>query len=130
MHFPISLSMYNMLVMWSDDIVEAYKKLRNLVMDYLGISAPTPSVSDLEPFNTDSNLLEKENTGDTITVTQATSNTCLVRTWSKPSLCESATQQALASLKAKTGSPMPPSGRGIVVGASINAAYMLLIRRL
>ena len=84
-------------------------------MDYLGITAATPSVSDLDPGNTDLNLLDKEGTADTITITQTNSNNNLVRTWSKPSLSESATQQALASLKAKTGSPMPPTGRGIVV---------------
>ena len=87
-------------------------------MDYLGIAAPTPSVSDFEPGNTDLTLLgDKEATADTITVTQTNSNNNLVRTWSKPSLSESATQQALASLKAKTSSPMPPTGRGIVVRA-------------
>lgn len=99
---------------FADDIVEAYKRLRHLVMDYLGIRAPTPSVSDLEPFMTaDSNLLDKDYTSDTLA--QSTSANNLARTWSKPSLADSATQQALASLKAKTGSPMPTHGRGIVV---------------
>lgn len=105
-----------MLCLHPDDIVEAYKKLRHLVMDYLGISAPTPSISDLEALNTDLSLLDKEHTSDTLAGGGNTNNN-LARTWSKPSLNESATQQALASLKAKTMSPMPPTGRGIVVSS-------------
>lgn len=100
--------------MWiPDDIVEAYKRLRRLVMDYLGISAPTPSISNLEAYDTDTNLLDKELTGENFS--QAPSANNLARTWSKPSLADSATQQAMANLKAKMGSPMPPAGRGIVV---------------
>ena len=78
-------------------------------MEYLGINAPSPSISDVEPSNGGS-VLEKEGTMDTLT---GQSN--LVRQWSKLSITDSLSQ-AINSLKVKSApSPMPTTGRGIVV---------------
>ena len=85
-------------------------------MDYLGISAPSPSESVIEPStrqNTElSTMLDRENTAMT-TDTQP-GGPHLARTWSKPSLNDSM-NQAIGNLKQKTQSPMPHAGRGVVV---------------
>ena len=93
-----------------DDIVEAYKQLRRLVMEYLGIGAPTPSISDAGPSNPGSTI-DKEGTMDTMITGQSN----LVRQWSKHSITDSLSQ-AISNLKVRSApSPMPTTGRGIVV---------------
>ncbi len=118
----------------TDDITEGYKKLRKLVMDYLGIAMTTPTSSELgEQSTTGSNLLERDQTLDTVGSIQ------LARAWSQPSLAESATrahsQQGTARLQ--TGgrtsrggvrnpvvlSPMPLTARGVVVSTNLKHTY-------
>ena len=96
----------------SDDIFDAYRRLRRLVMDYLGISAPSPTASEmLEQSQSGSHALEREIT-ETMTANSANMG---ARSWSKPSITDSASQ-ALASVRQKQAmSPMPASGRGVVV---------------
>ena len=87
-------------------------------MDYLGISADTPSVSDLDTGNTESNLgMEKERTQDTMI-----NSANMARAWSKHSLSESLSA-ALANVKAKMQSPMPVTGQGVVVSTNISIPW-------
>ena len=82
-------------------------------MDYLGVSAPTPTASELDHENTDPNLLGRENTETTF----ATSANLGMgaRTWSKHSLADSMSQ-AVANVKQRQAqSPILSMARGIVV---------------
>ena len=103
----------------SDDITDAYRRLRRLVMDYLGISSDTPSMSDFDTGVTDSNMggLDKERTQDTFA-----NSANMARTWSKHSLSESFSA-ALANTRNVAQSPIMPSSRGIVVRAE-NDLYL------
>lgn len=87
----------------SEDIGEAYRKLRRLVMDYLGISTMSP-VSTSQPYST------TEVQGDAYqTMTGAASaNQMGARTWSKPSNPDSMSQTR-GHVGSATG-----TGRGIV----------------
>ena len=84
-------------------------------MDYLGITGTSPSQSDLEPGLTELSFLEREATMGDGGTTTAGNSAHLARTWSKHSLAESL-NQALMNIKNKAQSPMPQTGRGIVVG--------------
>ncbi|KAK7102788.1 leucine-rich repeat and guanylate kinase domain-containing protein-like [Littorina saxatilis] len=85
----------------SDDIADAYRHLRRLVMDYLGVSPSTPDTSS-QPYQTD--ITEGDNyqamTG------AASTNALGGRTWSKPSIPDSMLQA-----RGPMGSA---TGRGIV----------------
>lgn len=104
----------------SDDIFDAYRRLRRLVMDYLGISAPSPTASELlEQSQSGSHALDREVT-ETMTANSANMG---ARSWSKPSIADSASQ-ALASVRQKQAmSPMPASGRGVVEEESIRRRH-------
>lgn len=86
-----------------DDIQEAYKRLRRLVMDYLGIGLSSPQASDTgDPTmeatrgDTDQNLTTQLGT----------------RTWSRPSMTDTMSQ----SFQRTRGVQSPIiGGRGIVV---------------
>ena len=90
----------------TDDITEAYKQLRRLVMDYLGISTATP-VSTTAPYTI------TEATGATEAFPAfnggASSNQMGGRTWSKPSIPDSS-----RGPRASSGVPVSQV-RGIVV---------------
>ena len=88
----------------SDDIQEAYKRLRRLVMDYLGIGMASPNTSDVGDVIPDN---QRENTDQNLQMQMGT------RTWSRPSLSESVSQPF--TRQRATQSPII-SGRGIVVG--------------
>ena len=90
----------------SDDIQEAYKRLRRLVMDYLGIGITSPPNSEIG--DTDA---RGDNTDQNITTQMGT------RTWSKPSISESMSQTFPRSSR-NVQSPIQ-SGRGIVVSFGI-----------
>ena len=83
---------------FSDDIEEAYKRLRRLVMDYLGISLPSygSEIGDID-------IKDIENTAPTQLGT---------RTWSRPSIPDSMSQPYARGKS--TQSPVL-SGRGILV---------------
>ena len=98
----------------SDEITDAYRRLRRLVMDYLGISVPSPEQSDaLDQSQTGSQYLEKEATCDTFGSTGGAGGMG-ARTWSKPSLADN-TSQGMTNVLSMTMSPMPSAGRGVVV---------------
>ena len=83
-------------------------------MDYLGIAIPSPSPSDmLEQSQTGSQLLEKEPTELVMTAGSANMG---ARTWSKPSIPDSA-PQSVNPMTFKAMSPMPTS-RGVVVSVN------------
>ena len=104
------------MILFVDDITEAYTRLRKLVMDYLGISAQTPEPSEMDRENTESNFLGRENT-DTTFATSANFGMGQ-RTWSKPSLADSMSQ-ALTNVKQRQAqSPIAWMARGIVVKLS------------
>lgn len=86
----------------SEDIAEAYRKLRRLVMDYLGISTMSP-VSTNQPY-TNTDIGE----GDAYQAMTggASTNQMGARTWSKPSIPDSMSQT-----RGPVGSA---TGRGIV----------------
>ena len=88
----------------SDDIEEAYKHLRRLVMDYLGISVPSfeSEVGD---------MAETKDTENAPTGTQMGT-----RTWSRPSIPDSMSQ---AYTRGKTTQSPSLSGRGILVSVSV-----------
>ncbi|XP_013413675.1 leucine-rich repeat and guanylate kinase domain-containing protein [Lingula anatina] len=97
------------MVIPSDDISEAYKKLRRLVMDYLGINVPTPTESEYQDQDTSS-----------VTGTKLTDTGMGARTWSRPSIPDS-TSQLQASTGGGVGSKAhTPVGRGVVEAASLS----------
>lgn len=84
----------------SDDIEESYKHLRRLVMDYLGISIPS--------FESEAgDVMETKDTENAPTGTQLGT-----RTWSRPSIPDSMSQQYT---RGKTTQSPSLSGRGILV---------------
>ena len=91
-----------------DDITEAYKKLRRLVMDYLGTSVPSPPESEHPDASCESPMTEAE-----LTVTGGSANLGTTRTWSRPSIPDSISQQYAAAVK-KSQTPTG-GGRGVVV---------------
>ncbi|KAL4227150.1 hypothetical protein ACF0H5_015123 [Mactra antiquata] len=91
----------------SDDIQEAYKRLRRLVMDYLGIGISPPASENGEQ----SNEVQRGDTDQNLTTQVGT------RTWSKPSMSETGMSQAFSRPRG-TQSPII-SGRGIVEEASL-----------
>ncbi|CAH1782663.1 unnamed protein product, partial [Owenia fusiformis] len=101
----------------SDDIAEAYKRVRRLVMDYLGICIPTPDTSRTENYEAISSRDSRfsDNNG---TFTMGSANMG-ARTWSKPSIPDSVAQQFAPGKPVMVpGSPIV-SGRGIVEEASL-----------
>ena len=93
------------VVFSSDDIEEAYKHLRRLVMDYLGISVPSfeSEVGDMaETKDTENNAPTGTQMG--------------TRTWSRPSIPDSMSQ---AYTRGKTTQSPSLSGRGILVSVSV-----------
>jgi len=103
------------MMICSDDITDAYKQLRKLVMDYLGVSATTPA-STAPPYTiTDT----REATEPFPTFTgAASSNQMGARTWSKPSIPDSMSQ----TRGPRVGSGAPVS-RGIVEEESIKRRH-------
>lgn len=85
-----------------DDIQEAYRRLRRLVTDYLGISLVSEQ----------SDSADEE---ETLLVTEGQQTQMGTRTWSKPSIPDSLSQPYT---RGKTSSPVQ-SGRGILVGFHI-----------
>lgn len=84
----------------SDGIEESYKHLRRLVMDYLGISIPS--------FESEAgDVMETKDTENAPTGTQLGT-----RTWSRPSIPDSMSQQYT---RGKTTQSPSLSGRGILV---------------
>ncbi|XP_060555244.1 leucine-rich repeat and guanylate kinase domain-containing protein-like isoform X1 [Ruditapes philippinarum] len=91
-----------------DDIQEAYKRLRRLVMDYLGIGVPSPPLSDAGDMATD--VVQRGDTDQNLTTQLGT------RTWSKPSMSDTMSQ----SYNRPRGAQSPIiSSRGIVEEASL-----------
>ena len=90
---------YHVVSLTSDDIQEAYKRLRRLVMDYLGIGMASSPTSELGEGD------RGENTEQNMTTQMGT------RTWSKSETMS----QTLPRAGRAVQSPIP-SGRGIVVG--------------
>lgn len=84
---------------FTDDIQEAYRRLRRLVTDYLGISLVSEQ----------SDSADEE---ETLLVTEGQQTQMGTRTWSKPSIPDSLSQPYT---RGKTCSPVQ-SGRGILVG--------------
>ena len=122
-----SETLSNMHCHFSDDITDAYRRLRRLVMDYLGMNVPSPDVSDaLDQSHTGSQFLEKEATNDTL------GSACGgggggaggmgARTWSKPSLADNGSQ-GMNNVLGMAMSPMPPAGRGMVVSSSLASFF-------
>ena len=97
--------------MVSDEITEAYRRLRRLVMDYLGLRAMSPTQS--EPTDTPFTGVSQLDRDGTDTITGGSANMGQ-RTWSKPSLPDSASQ-TIQAMRAKAMSPLPPPSRGVVV---------------
>ncbi|XP_048741969.1 leucine-rich repeat and guanylate kinase domain-containing protein-like [Ostrea edulis] len=93
----------------SDDIEEAYRHLRRLVMDYLGISIPSyeSEVGDItETKDTDNNAPTGTQLG--------------TRTWSRPSIPDSMSQQYT---RGKTTQSPVLSGRGILEEMSLKRRH-------
>ncbi|KAL3852031.1 hypothetical protein ACJMK2_015742 [Sinanodonta woodiana] len=90
----------------SDDIKEAYKHLRRLVMDYLGIGMNTPPANDHGDTAFDSQGMSDQNVAPQLGP----------RTWSKPSIPDSVSQ---SFMRAKANQSPIMSGRGIVEEASL-----------
>jgi len=80
-------------------------------MDYLGINAPTPSISDLEQSASELTI-EKEMTGELNT---APPSAHLTRTWSKTVINDSFSQALLNTKMKSQMSQTPDTDRGIVV---------------
>lgn len=86
----------NLICLIIDDIQEAYRRLRRLVTDYLGISLTSE---------------QSESGDDEETIVEGQQTQMGTRTWSKPSLPDSLSQPYT---RGKTQSPVQ-SGRGILV---------------
>ena len=96
-----------------DDITDAYYRLRRLVMEYLALGPSTPDMSEaLDTPYTGASLYDRENTTDTMMTTGSAN--LGARTWSKPSITDS-TSQNIAVIHSKAISPVPPPSRGVVV---------------
>lgn len=92
----------------SDDIEESYKHLRRLVMDYLGISIPS--------FESEAgDIMETKDTENAPTGTQLGT-----RTWSRPSIPDSMSQQYT---RGKTTQSPSLSGRGILEAMSLKRRH-------
>ncbi|XP_005112686.1 leucine-rich repeat and guanylate kinase domain-containing protein [Aplysia californica] len=103
------------MMICSDDITEAYKQMRRLVMDYLGISTTTP-VSTAAPYTiTDTREVTDAFQGFT---GAASSNQMGARTWSKPSIPDSMSQTR--GPRVSSGAPV---SRGIVEEESIKRRH-------
>ncbi|WAR26726.1 LRGUK-like protein, partial [Mya arenaria] len=93
----------------SDDIQEAYKRLRRLVMDYLGIGLSSPQGSDDGEQPTDA--MTRPDTDQNLTTQLGT------RTWSRPTGTDMMTSQPFPR---SLGDQTPTvSGRGIVEEESL-----------
>ena len=106
-----------------DDITDSYRRLRRLVMDYLGMNVPSPDMSDaMDQSHTGSQFFEKEATNDTIGSTgggnAGGAGGMGARTWSKPSLADNGSQ-GVNNVLGMAMSPMPPAGRGVVVSITL-----------
>lgn len=96
----------------SDDIEESYKHLRRLVMDYLGISIPS--------FESEAgDVMETKDTENAPTGTQLGT-----RTWSRPSIPDSMSQQYT---RGKTTQSPSLSGRGILVSQENHSILKALL---
>ena len=91
------------IIIISEDIADAYRRLRRLVMDYLGISPTTPDTSTQQFPTTDMGEAETYQAMTGV----ASTNAMGARTWSKPSIPDSMSQA-----RGPIGSA---TGRGIVV---------------
>lgn len=92
----------------TDDIQEAYRRLRRLVMDYLGINIPTP------PMSEQGETTESHGTTEPTVAGQNGGSAALGRAWSKASIADSLTLSQAHTWTIKAQSPIL-SGRGIVV---------------
>ncbi|XP_064632392.1 leucine-rich repeat and guanylate kinase domain-containing protein-like [Lineus longissimus] len=103
----------------SDEITEAYKRLRRLVMDYLGINLPTPEPADPEE---NSDAPGSDPSATTPANNKPTSGSIA---WSRASLPESITQQYPGTIKKPQMSPVPPlvQGIGVLEEASIKRRH-------
>ncbi|XP_046341681.2 leucine-rich repeat and guanylate kinase domain-containing protein-like [Haliotis rufescens] len=98
----------------SDDIQDGYRRLRHLVMDYLGIGSMSPNMMT-DPTN---NYEEAHGETDMYPLPGAASATMMgARTWSKPSLPDSMSQT-----RGKVTSPAT-TGRGIVEEESLRRRH-------
>lgn len=96
----------------SDDIEDSYKHLRRLVMDYLGISIPS--------FESEAgDVMETKDTENAPTGTQLGT-----RTWSRPSIPDSMSQQYT---RGKTTQSPSLSGRGILVSQENHSILKALL---
>ncbi|XP_076447535.1 leucine-rich repeat and guanylate kinase domain-containing protein-like [Babylonia areolata] len=91
------------MMITSEDIAEAYRKLRRLVMDYLGISPSTPDASSQAFPPTE---VGGEGEPYQAMTGAASTNAMGARTWSKPSIPDSISQVR--------GQLSSATGRGIV----------------
>ena len=92
-------------------------------MEYLALGPSTPDMSEaLDTPYTGASLYDRENTTDTMTMGSANIG---ARTWSKPSLPDSASQN-MAIIRSKTFSPVPPPSRGVVVSNAILLSWQFL----
>ncbi|KAL8576945.1 hypothetical protein ACOMHN_024221 [Nucella lapillus] len=98
----------------SEDIADAYRKLRRLVMDYLGISPSTPDASS-QAFPATEMGDGTETYNQALTGGGASTNAMGARTWSKPSIPDSMSQ-----VRGQMGSA---AARGIVEEASLKRRH-------
>lgn len=90
-------------MLFQDDIQEAYKRLRRLVMDYLGIGMSSPPASDAGDPTMEAT---RGDTDQNLTTQMGT------RTWSRPSMTDTISQPFTRTRAVQ--SPVI-GGRGIVV---------------